>query len=149
MQRQETCDGDKSTCTCKHCLSIVGRVRAIGTHACAPSLRAMNGSSCQSCSTAGSSPSSRNYVILSAITALYAISACATYTSLQDLGLLKHNLEASTSVVGHDYDTTGTLAPDPFNGISVLPSIQQVVCVFIADGILVSLLYISLISSSL
>lgn len=31
----------------------------VGTHACAPSLRAMNGSSGQSCSTAGSSPSSR------------------------------------------------------------------------------------------
>ncbi len=78
-------------------------------------------------------PSSRNYVVLSAITALYAMSASAALTSLQDLDL-SEKIDISTS----DGYFAGIGRPDTLNGDSFFPTIQQVVSLIIADGLLVS-----------
>ena len=85
------------------------------------------------------SPSSQNYAILLAITVLYAGSAYATYNLLQDITILMRSLNG--------FDNPAFVV-DIGTGIAFVPGIGQVVSLIIADGLLVSLHYICLISNS-
>ena len=90
------------------------------------------------------SPHSRSYITLSAITLLYAMSAYGTFGySVSHLGAVIYNLEASMSVVAGDGVTSTSTeelsAPDTLNGGAFSPSIEQVLSIIISDGLLVSL----------
>ncbi len=85
-------------------------------------------------------PHSRNCIALSAITALYIISIFGTlWSALSELGTVKYNLQALVVSGGTSTRVKLQLTPDTSDGDIFLPTVEQVMSLIIADGLLVSL----------